>query len=105
MPALVTLDDLEKYRAEVYAAERDGRIPKYKDPRKVYAEDPNLDSYLVEKTEAEIKAEEKANKKAKAEKDAADAIVAKSLEDNVQTDEQNSQVVPPPVDDEPQVDE
>lgn len=98
MPALVTLDDLEKYRAEKYAAERDGRIPKYKDPREVYAEDPNLDSYLVEKTEAEIKAEKKARDKAAAEKKAADAAVAKSLEENVQTDEQNSQVVPPTVD-------
>lgn len=98
MPAHVTLYDIEAYEQERYAATRDGRIPKYKDPRKVYAEDPNLESYLVEKTEAEIKAEKADLKKAAAEQKAADAAVEQALVDNAPKDEDLAQVVPPTVD-------
>ena len=58
MPEGLKLDELEQYRQEKLNAEREGRPCKYKNPREVYAADPNRDTYLVERDEDEISAEQ-----------------------------------------------
>jgi hypothetical protein len=58
MPEGLKLDELEQYRQEKLNAEREGRPCKYRNPREVFAEDPNLDSYLVERDEDEINEEQ-----------------------------------------------
>lgn len=54
MAGLPTLVELEAYRQEAINAEREGRPCTLRDPREVYKEDPNRDSYLVELTDKEI---------------------------------------------------
>lgn len=48
MPEQVKLTELEAYRQEALNAEREGRPCRLRDPREVFKEDPNRDSYLVE---------------------------------------------------------
>lgn len=54
MAGLPTLEELEIYRQEAVNAEREGRPCTLRDPREVYKEDPNLESYLVYLTDKEI---------------------------------------------------
>ena len=54
------LEELEAYRVELNNAQREGRPCKYRNPRDVFAEDLNRDSYLVEKDEEVIAEEQKA---------------------------------------------
>jgi len=58
MPEQIKLEELEAYRVERTNAQREGRPCKYKNPRDVYAADPNRDSYLVERDEEELEAEQ-----------------------------------------------
>lgn len=87
MADLVTLQELEAYRQEQHFAARDGRIPKYKDPRAVYAEDPNREGgFLVELTEEELADLEKARIEAdKADEENAQAVLD-ALQENGNVD-------------------
>lgn len=53
MPQQVKLDEVEIYRQEAHNAQRENRPCRLRDPREVYKEDPNRDSYLVYLTDEE----------------------------------------------------
>lgn len=59
MPEQVKLTEVETYKQEALNAEREGRPCKLRDPRDVFKDDPNRDSYLEEKPAKDIKAEQK----------------------------------------------